>query len=126
MMTRSRLLWGDSIAGLTAGALVLVLSAWLSALYRLPRWLIVFMALANVAYGAYSWSLARRSHRPSHLITRLVIANATWAVICLLTALAVARSASWFGLAHLVGESLFVGTLAAIEWRCRGDLTGGN
>ena len=113
------LLWIDSAAGLLAGAGVLALSAWLSDLYALPRPLLVAMAVANLAYGTYSGALARRAHRPYGALRLLVAANATWAVLCGLAAVRFAGTASALGLAHLLGEGLFVGGLAALEWRAR-------
>ena len=117
-----KLLWVDCTAGLLAGVAVLSLSGWLSRLYALPCGLIVAMGVANLAYGTYSWSLARRARRPRPLIVLLVVANATWAVLCGLAAARLAGTASGFGLAHLVGEGLFVGALAALEWSQREQL----
>jgi hypothetical protein len=53
------------------------------------------------------------------LIVALVVANATWAALCGLTAVILAWYASGFGIAHLVGECLVVGGLARLEWRYR-------
>jgi hypothetical protein len=39
--------------------------------------------------------------------------------VCGLAAVGFAGTASAFGLAHLLGEGLFVGGLAALEWRER-------
>ncbi len=113
------LLWIDSGAALLAGVVVLVLSGWLSELYALPRPLLVFMGAANLAYGTYSGTLARRARRPYGMLVLLVAANATWAVLCGLAAVGLADTASAFGLAHLIGEGLFVAGLAALEWRER-------
>ena len=113
------LLWVDSCAGLLAGVLVLTFSGWLSELYVLPHELVIAMGVANVGYGAFSFSLARRARRPLPLIVLLAAANGTWAVLCFGAALAVADSASAFGLAHLVAEGVFVGVLAALEWSRR-------
>jgi hypothetical protein len=77
------------------------------------------MGVANLAYGTYSGALARRARRPYALLVLLVVANATWAVLCGVAAVALAGTASAFGLAHLVGEGVFVGALAALEWRER-------
>lgn len=115
-------LWIDCGAALLAGATVLVLFAWLAELYALPRHMLVGMGVANLAYGTFSWSLARRARRPRALLVLLVAANATWAALCVLAAVRLAGTASGFGLAHLVGEGLFVGTLAALEWRQREQL----
>jgi hypothetical protein len=119
----SRLLWVDCIAGAVAGALVLLLSAWLGRLYALPQSLLIFTGAASVLYGSYSFSLARRHQRPMHLIAVLVSANAAWAVVCLVLATRYWHQASAFGIAHLVGEAMFVGGLAALEWRHRASLT---
>jgi hypothetical protein len=113
------LLWVDCGAALLAGVVVLLLSSWLSQLYAMPRELLVGMGVANLAYGTYSLSLARRARRPRSLLVLLVVANATWAALCGLAAVRLAGTASAFGLAHLVGEGLFVGGLAALEWRRR-------
>jgi hypothetical protein len=56
------------------------------------------------------------------LIVLLVIANGIWAVICLVAAVLLASKASVFGVAHLVGDGLYVGWLAKVEWRQREKL----
>jgi hypothetical protein len=109
------LLWIDSGAGLGAGVVVLALSGWLTEVYGLPRALLLGMGAANLAYGTYSGALARRARRPRGMLLLLVLANATWAGL----AVRLAHAASAFGLAHLAGEGLFVGGLAALEWRER-------
>ena len=114
-----RLLWIDCTAAGSAGAAMLLLSGWLSVLYALPRAFVVGLAVVNLAYGAYSLSLARRDRRPIALIVALAAANGVWAVACVGMAAALADTASVFGLAHLVGEGLFVGGLGALEWRGR-------
>ncbi len=122
MLPLRKLLWVDCGAALLASLAVLSLSGWLARLYALPRGLLVAMGVANLAYGAFSFSLARRAHRPPSLIVLLVMANATWAVLCGIAAVRLAGVASAFGLAHLIGEGLFVGGLAALEWRQRAQL----
>lgn len=119
MDLRRRLLWIDGLAGAVVGIVVLMLGGWLSEWYQLPRDLLVLMGLANLAYASYSLSLAMRSKRPRFLIRLLVVANLTWAVACLRWAVVFSDNASIFGLAQLVGEALFVGGLACLEWRWR-------
>jgi hypothetical protein len=75
-----------------------------------------------LAYGTYSGALARRARRPRPLLVVLVAANATWAVLCGAAALWLAGPASAYGVAHLAGEGVFVGGLAALEWRRREQL----
>lgn len=113
------LLWFDSAAGLSAGIAMLALSEWLHALYALPRALLLGMGVANLAYGTYSGWLASRRERPRAALLTLIAANATWAGLCWLGAMRYADPASVLGLMHLVGEGLFVGGLAMLEWRER-------
>lgn len=122
MFLLRKLLWVDCSAALLAGMVVLSFSDWLARVYALPRGLLVAMGVANLAYGGFSLSLARRARRPRRLIVGLGAANATWAALCALAAVFLAGRASMFGLAHLIGESIFVGGLAALEWSRRDQL----
>jgi hypothetical protein len=99
-----------------------VLSPWLSRLYGLPRAVLLFMGAANLLYASCSFSLARRAERPMSLIKLLVYANATWVLVCFGLAVRFREQATGFGLAHLIGEALFVGGLAALEWNQRHQL----
>ncbi len=116
------LLWIDCGAGLTVGILVLSLAEWLSRLYGLPLALVMAMGVANVAYGTFSFSLARRATRPRIRLQLLVIANGMWAVVCTVAAVVMAPHATPIGLATLLLEGVFVGGLAALEWRHRASL----
>ncbi len=122
MIGARKLLWVDCIAAAMAGVLMLSLSGWLSRLYALPRSLLLVVAGVNLMYGAYSFSLARQARRKPALIKLLVFGNATWSVVCLGLAALFWREASSFGLAQLVGEAIFVGALAAMEWMQRHEL----
>ena len=114
------LLWMDSRAGLLVGALTLALGYWLAPWYGLSLSLLLLIAAANLAYGAFSgWLLARPRPRPLWLIHALVVANLAWAAVCLLLAGLHLAEARWLGLAHLVSEAVFVGGLAVMEWRQR-------
>ena len=123
-MTRAchRLLWIDGTAGAVVGGGTLLAFGWLSHLYHLPREQVLLIGGANLTYAAYSFALAIRPRRPMALLTLLVLANATWAVLCVRWALLYADTASAFGLAHLGTEAAVVGGLAAAEWRCRDAL----
>lgn len=114
-----KLLWVDCGAAFFAGTATVFLAEWLSELYAVPSGLLVGMGVVNVGYGAFSFSLARRARRPRSLIVLLVAANAAWAVVCGLVAMRIAGTASAFGLAHVVGEGLFVAGLAGLEWHQR-------
>jgi hypothetical protein len=113
-----KLLWIDCTAAALAGVAMLLLADWLSRLYAVPREVVVGNAAVNLLYGAYSFSLAVRRQRPRALILLLIGANAGWGVVCLTGAAvaAAAALASPFGVAHLIGEGLFVGGLAVQEW----------
>jgi len=114
------LLWMDSRAGLLVGALTLALGYWLAPWYGLSLPLLLLIAAANLAYGAFSaWLLARPRPRPLGLIQALVVANLAWALVCLSLVAAHFAEARWLGLTHLVSEAVFVGGLAVLEWRQR-------
>jgi len=119
---RGQLLWVDGLGGLAAGGAVLSMSAWLSVLDGLPRALIVFMGGANLAYGAYSTSLAALRVRPAWRVAILAVANLLWAVFCLVLALRFRGEITPFGLVHVLGEGLYVGGLGCLEWWWRDAL----
>ena len=119
------LLWIDCAAGAVAAVTVVVLSPWLSRLYGLPLNVLLFIGAANLLYASYSFSLARRRTRPISLIKLLVYANAAWVLVCIGLAVSFWGRATVFGLAHLIGEALFVGGLAALEWTQRDRLATG-
>lgn len=116
------LLWIDCTAAALAGGAVLLLAPWLGTLHGLPPGLLTLIGVANLLYGGYSFSLAIRGRRPQALIAVLVVANAAWSLACVGMAVHFSGTATWFGLAHLVGEALFVGGLAASEWGWRQQL----
>jgi hypothetical protein len=117
-----RLLWVDCIAGALAGSAMLVLGTWLTGLYALPRGLLLFMGAVNLLYASYSFSLAVRARRPKWSISLLVFANLAWVPVCLGLAVMFRETATLFGLAHLIGEGIFVGGLAMLEWSQRDQL----
>lgn len=114
-LTRN-LLWTDCTAGAAVGVLVLALSGPLSDLHDLPRSVLVFTGVANLAYASYSFSLARRARRPRGRIRLLAVANMAWAPVCVALAAMHWTSASVFGQLHLLSEAVFVGGLGACEW----------
>ena len=122
MHVMRNLLWIDCTAGALAGVAVLMLSGWLSHLHALPRELLLLIGAVNVLYACYSFTLATQTRRPKPLINLLVFANVAWTAVCLGLAVTFAGSATLFGMGHLVGEAVFVGGLAGLEWRWRKQL----
>jgi hypothetical protein len=119
MNLRGRILWIDGIAALLSGGLLLLAADGLAEWYNIFRETLSFIALVNLAYGTYSISIAMLNKRPLVLIVMLVIANLLWSINCLRLACLFRDTASFFGLTHLVGEAIFVGGLAILEWRYR-------
>lgn len=117
------LLWIDCTAGAVVGVVVLTFASWLSALEGLPRGVLVFTGGCNLLYASYSFSLARRPVRPMPLIKLLVAANLAWMPVCLGLAWYFRDQATALGFMHLVGEAVFVGGLALLEWKNRHLLT---
>ena len=119
MIVRQWVLWIDATAAALAGVVVLFVSGWLSGWYGLPQELLISIGVVNLVYASYSSSLAMRMRRPKALILLLVSANLLWSVVCVILALIYRDTATLFGLAHLLGEALFVGGLGGLEWRWR-------
>ena len=117
-----RLLWVDCTAGALVGVVVIAFSDGLSRLEGLPREVLLFTGVVNVLYACYSFSLAVRAERTMPLIKLLVFANLAWVPVCLGLALFFREQATLFGFAHLVGEAIFVGGLAVLEWNQRDQL----
>ena len=120
---KERVLWVDGLGGLIVGFVVLVLHPWLSDIEGLPKRLVLFMALCNLAYGTYSTSLARRSMRSVRSVAVLAAANFAWLFVCLAIAYANRESITALGALHVVGEGLYVGGLGIVEWFLRRDLS---
>lgn len=119
-----RWLWVDCTAGALVGVLVLAFGAWLARLHGLPEGVLFLLGVANLAYAAYSFALARSPRRTLRQIEVLAVANAAWGVVCVGLAVQYWAVASAFGFVHLFGEAFFVAVLAAIEWRQRHRLVG--
>jgi len=122
MAIHSKILWLDGGVALLAGAFVLLTVDWLIDWYTLPRNLLLFIASANLLYGTYSLTLASYRKRNMYLLLLLVMANSIWSLNCLYLAMMHFHSASFLGLAHLIGESVIVGALAYFEWKWRSHL----
>ena len=118
-----RLLWVDCIGAAVAGVVVVAFSGWLSRLEGLPQGVLLVTGVANLLYGSYSFSLAVRAERPMPLIKLLVAANVAWVPVCLGILVAFPTTATPFAVAHYVGEAVYVGGLAVLEWRNRDLLT---
>lgn len=111
------LLWIDCTAGALVGALLLLFGGWLNSIYSLPLGLLHFIGAMNLLYAAYSFSLAIRRKRSRILTIILVAANGTWALVCLTLAAYFFDTTNLFGIGQLVGEAIFVGGLAILEWK---------
>ncbi len=111
------LLWFDCAAGGVAGVAMLALSGLLAPLFGVPRALLVTTALVNLAYGAFSFSLARQTEAPRRLVRALIVANFAWTGVCVVLAAFLAGPGSWLGAGFVLAEGLLVGALAAVEAR---------
>lgn len=116
------LLWIDCIAAALAGTLVLCFVDALANLYAIPHAWLRLIGAINLFYACLSGSLALRNKRPVRWIAALGIANGAWSMACIGIAMTAAGTATAFGMAHLLGEGAFVGTLALLEWRWRDRL----
>ena len=112
-----QLLWVDGIAALSAGITVLILQARLATLFNIPEVWLVISAIVSLGYSSYSICLAQQKSAARELIKVLAVANFVYAAYCLILALSFSKSATWVGVAYLLIESLFVATLAIVEWQ---------
>lgn len=112
----------DGSAGLSAGVVVWLLSDVLVGLYQIPTWLLAITISANLVYGIGASLLASWHQRPIGAVSALSVANLLWAVMCLVTAVLLVPTASFFGVGHFVVEGICVATLGILEWRWRADL----
>lgn len=117
-----KLLWVDCSAAAIVGILVVVFSGWLSQLEGLPRDVLLFTGVVNLLYACYSFSLAIRPTRTMQSIKLLVFANLAWVPVCLGLVFYFREQATAFAFLHLVGEAIFVGGLALLEWSQRDQL----
>lgn len=119
------LLWIDCSGAGVVGVAMLALSGLLAPVFGVARSLLVFTALVNLAYGAFSFSLARRIEAPHGHVRALVVANFAWTGICAAMAAFLARPGSWLGAGYVLAEGLFVGGLAALEAKASTDRPSG-
>jgi hypothetical protein len=112
-----RLLWFDCTAAAVVGTAQLALLGLLAPLLGVPRGFVTFTALMNLAYGAFSFSLARTPSPALRWVKVLVVANFAWAGVCLVSAAYFARPGSWWGAIYVMTEGAFVAALAAREAR---------
>ena len=117
-----RLLWIDCLGAFGVGAGVLALSAWLAPFLGLPLWFVIGEGLVNLAYGSFSYSLARRASHPLRLVRRLALMNVAWGLMALGLAVVSYGAASPFGTGHLAVNFVYVGGLGLMEWRSASDL----
>lgn len=116
-----RILLFDSLAGLSAGTLVLTFHEFLTTLYGVPSAGVLVIGATNLLYACYSGSLARQAYAGagpgSRAINVLIAGNLLWAGICAILVAAWWSSASAIGLVMIAVEGVFVGALALVEYR---------
>lgn len=111
------LLWIDCSAAGVVGLTMLAASGVIAPFFGAPRSLLVATACANLAYGCFSYSLARMTEAPYRRVRALIVANFAWTVVCVVLAAGLAGRGSWLGVGYLVVEGALVGALAAVEAR---------
>lgn len=96
---------------------MLALAGMLAPLFGLPRVVVVFVGLVNLAYGVFSFSLALQPSPARGRVRSLVTANLLWAGVCVVMAIYFAGPGSWLGASYMFAEGVFVGLLATLEAR---------
>lgn len=109
----------DWTGAAVVGVVTLSLHQWLSDLGGLPPRVLIAIGMVNLAYSAYSLSLWIRPTRPLYRVVVLVVANLAWSAICMGLLVVYWPLVTPIGVLHLGGEAVWVGVLAALEWRHR-------
>ena len=117
MFSLNTLIWIDANAALLSGCFVLAFRGQLAPWFNLPERLLFSMCCVSFGYAAYSLRLAMQKSKPVKWLKVLVAANSVWAVLCLVIAVCFSATATIWGIAYLILESLFVATLAVLEWK---------
>jgi hypothetical protein len=114
--------WIDGLAGLTVGVLVLTLRPFVVSFYGLSLEVVTFIGLANMGYSVFGIILGALRARKAALLYSLILANFIWGAVCVVMAARLWSTAGIFGLAHIIGEGLFVTGLALLELRHRREI----
>lgn len=122
MDIRRKIIWVDCIAAISVGLIVLLFHSMVGAIYHIPEQTIIFIALSNLLYGAYSFSLAIQKARNIKHLQLLVFGNLFWALVCAGVVAQYFNVASLIGIAFIVCEAMFVIMLAYFEWKYRYEL----
>lgn len=105
----------DSAAGFSWGLLVVCLHAPISSWLGLPQGFILFQAMANFTYAAYSGSLAMRSEHPESRLRFLVTANFLYGMLCFGCLVYFFEVATVYGKIWLALEGCALAALALFE-----------
>ncbi|WP_171040252.1 hypothetical protein [Pseudoalteromonas sp. S2755] len=104
------------------GLTVLLFHSMIGAIYHIPEQTIIFIAVSNLLYGWYSFSLAIQKSRSIKRLQLLVFGNLFWAFVCVGVVVQYFNVASLIGIAFIVCEAMFVIMLAYFEWNYRYEL----
>jgi hypothetical protein len=100
------LLWFDCVAAAIGGTAMLALAGLLAPLFGLSRAVVVFVGLVNLAYGAFSFSLARQPSPARGRARALVTANLLWVAVCLVMGKAKMTLSIWRANANIRAEEI--------------------
>ncbi|MCY6413656.1 hypothetical protein QTA56_16210 [Acinetobacter sp. VNH17] len=117
------ILWVDCGAAAFVGVVVLLAAQWLSSLYHLPKKVVIFIGCVNLLYACYSFLLVNYKRRSIILVNILVVANSIWVLICLILLWMFKEKVTIFAIMHILGEAIFVGVLARLEYLWRVQLS---
>jgi len=117
-----RILWVDCLGGLAVGLIVFVFCRLISEWQNLPLKVVLLMGAANLIYGCYSLYVTTRKQRPSGLVKLLSIANMVWLLVCSAIVVMYWSQISLFGMAHVIGEGIYVAGLGFVEWKMKESL----
>ena len=112
----------DGFGGLIVGMLVLLLHPFLADWYGIPENIVRMMGITNLVYGSYSHFLTKRCECSLKAIVFLVFANLIWTLICFFLWFILGEKMTTLGQIVVLGEGIYVGVLACLEWFWRSSL----
>lgn len=112
-----KILWVDALMGGVTAATGLVFPAFLAHLLGLSTAFIAAIALVNLLYALFAFSLTQQVPLRIKWVKTLINANWTWAAISVLLLFLHMTQATGLGLAFLVLQIPVVGGVAYVESR---------
>lgn len=106
----------DAVATTASGAALLLFTAEMETLLRLPSTLMSYAGWFMLAYAAVIALLSRRATLPRWAVWTVIIGNALWAVQCAALGFVGVLAPSTLGIAFLLVQAVVVAGFAELQY----------